>query len=88
MSVFNNKDVNDNYNAAERENEVRTPIKILDPRIRRAQRYEAEDPDLSLGERKESSNSKVLCLTCGRHYASKAGGYFALKWNDYGANNS
>ena len=85
MGVFNNKDVNDNYNAAERENEIRTPIKILDPRIRRAQRY--EDPDLSLGDRKESSN-KILCVSCGRHYASKAGGYFALKWNDYGAKNS
>ena len=89
----NKKDVNDNYAAGERENDISTPTQ--DPWTRRAQSCDGEDEknegpdlalgkessscykdvDLSLGER-SSSNKKVLCVTCGRHYASKEGGIF------------
>ena len=94
----NNKDVNDNYAAGERENDISIPTQ--DPWTRRAQSCDGEDEknegpdlalgkesssssykdvDLSLGER-SSSNKKVLCVTCGRHYASKEGGDI-LHWN-------
>ena len=57
-----------------------TPMNNRDPRLRRAQSTprrswngeddKTRDPDFSVG-RKGKKSGKVLCVTCGRHYASK-----------------
>ena len=55
-----------------------TPMKNRDPRLRRAQSTprrnwngednKSRDPDFALGKGKKSG--KILCIYCGRHYAS------------------